>query len=116
MPDNKTIKKFLIAKSFVNYKLNEKRCRSINARLFADIENAGQTATVLFNLLMKEADIHNTKIDTAITKLSNLQYKNYKSFQSKLLIGHHVPYQLIDTLIDKNPDLEYYEIFKLLKK
>lgn len=106
--------KFHIVKSYVNRKLSEKRAHICERDLRKSIHNVGLNAKVLADLLVKEINEHNSKIDATRTRLDKLKYTNHKVYQSKLIVGHNVPYRKIDQLITENPDSDWYDLYRML--
>ncbi len=112
---NTEYKKFYIVKSWVDSKLSHQQQHIPKRDIQRSVENVGTRAKILSELLIEEIERHNSSIQAKRTRLENLKYKDHRTYQSKLIIGHNVPFRTIDKLIKENPDLEEYDIWKILR-
>jgi len=104
-------KKFLIVKSYVKNKIQKKRAQLWKKDLQRTAENLDNTGKVLAQLFEKHVKEHNSKIDATCTRIDNLRYKDHKSYKSSLITGNSVPFGLIDELLKKEPEKDWYDIY-----
>lgn len=108
-------KKFHIIKSYIDNKLSKQRAYLSKQDLYRGIADVGLKAKVLADLIIREVDEHNSTLEAKRTRLQNLKYKSHKTYQSKLIVGHNVPFRTIDQLIKDNPKMDWYDVYKLLR-
>lgn len=115
---NFEITRFNVAKSWANDKLSAQKAIIWDQKRLLDQlnKNGLEDARVLFKLMIKEVNEYNGKLNKKQTLLDNLRYKGIDTFRSKVFSGLSVPLRTIDKLIKENPDLDSYDIFKLLIK
>lgn len=112
--DNHEYKKFYIVKNYIDSQLSKKSAYLSKVDINRGIDKVGLQAKVLAELLLREVAEHNASIHATRTRLKNLKYKDHRTYQSKLIIGNNVPFRRIDELLKDNPDLEWYEIEKMI--
>ena len=107
-------KKWHIVKYYVKDHIGKKTVHIYERDLDKAARNLGQTGKVLVDLLKKEIKEHNSKIYAAQTRIENLKYKDHKTYESALIKRNNVPFERIDAMIKKNPEADWYDLYKRL--
>jgi hypothetical protein len=112
--ENIEYNKFQIVKSYVDNQLSKNLAYICKPDLNRWVDNVGLRAKVLADLLVREVEEHNSAISATRTRLKNLKYKYHRTYQSKLITGHHVPFGAIDELLKANPELDWVDVLRKL--
>ena len=106
---------FRIVVSYVKQKYSEKKIYYNSEELLRMVNrrNELEDASCLLRMGFKLISEHNSKIQSKITQLDNMNFrKNY--LESSVFAGISIPLRQISKLIDENPDKNYYEISRML--
>ena len=109
--------RFRIVKYWASEEISKRKSYATNERYFslnADLKDKELAdARTLLKLMFQEVENHNAKIKSKLTLLNNLNYKrNWLS--SNCFSGLSIPLKRIDEFVTANPEMEVYQIVKLL--
>lgn len=111
---NKDEAKFFIIRAYAK-EVIYKRKIFVRKEDFQQFNKLGDTGRVLTDLLIKEADNHNSKLDAIIKKIQNLKFKEGQYIKSNLLKNLGINFRTIDLKIENYPEKDWYDIFLELK-